>query len=453
MPRLQAPAHPQAIAHPQAALPWLAIIAAMVICGLNSGVRHGLAPFLVPLAEQLQIGRGSVAQAIAVQSLLWGFASPITGMLADRLGALMVFIAGAFLYALGIALPALSASAGLGLGLGWALLAGLGVGGTGLVLVLGQIAHITPPRHRSLAFGITTAGGSIGQAIFLPLGDLGRVFLGWQPALLLMAAACFLIIPCAFVLINTKPQSEPKTSAKHTSIPGPTPGPISAANPAPTPGPTPGPISKTKPGPGFAQTLRRSSRHHGYWMLNFGYFVCGFHISFIGYHLPGYVATLGFSPSLGATALGVIGLSNTLGVVLFGALGGVYRKKLLLCGLYTARVVVICALLLSPPSVLGLYLFALAFGLLWLSTVPLTSGLVGDLFGTRYLSSLFGITMLFHQLGAFFGLIIGGLSFDLTQSYTLAWQIAVALGLFAGALHFLLDDTPSSHRSAQAAAT
>jgi predicted MFS family arabinose efflux permease len=228
---------------------------------------------------------------------------------------------------------------------------------------------------------------------------------GWVNALLIMAALAFLIVPLAAGLAG-KPE---KSGVGVQSLGG---------------------------------AVGDARRHSGYWLLNGGFFVCGFHVAFIATHLPAYITSLGFDPFVGATALALIGFFNILGGLLAGYLGGRYRKKYLLSGIYLARAVAIILFMLAPKSELGVWIFAACFGFLWLSTVPLTSGLVGDIFGARYLATLFGIVMFSHQIGAFFGAWLGGLSYDLTGSYTAVWLIAIALGLMAAILHFPIADQP-----------
>ncbi|MEE8213675.1 MAG: MFS transporter, partial [Alphaproteobacteria bacterium] len=374
-----------------ARLPLIILVCGASVLALNMGVRQTFGLFLEPMTLDLGISRGNFSLAIAIQNILWGLLTPLCGVLADRYGTGRVLVAGGLLYALGIVVMALGAS-GLAVHLGAGVLVGLAVGASGFPLVLSAVARAVPEERRNLAIALAATGGSVGQFLLLPLAQVLIEAIGWPGALLIFAGLSALIIPLASAL-RGKPDT---ASSGATSIGG---------------------------------AVNQAGRHSGYLLLTGGFFVCGFHVAFIGTHLPGYITSSNLAPLVGATALSIIGFFNILGGVAAGVLGSRYRLKYLLSGIYLARAVAITLLLLGPKTDWAVYLFSGAFGLLWLSTVPLTSALVGQIFGPRYMATLFGIVMLGHQLGAFFGAWFGGLSYDLSGSYDAVWIISVLLGL------------------------
>ena len=383
---------------------WLVLAAAMLVLGLNMGVRQTFGLFLAPMSEALTLGRGTFSLAIAVQNLLWGALQPACGALADRYGTGRIVALGGVLYALGLTVMALVQTP-LGMHLGAGLLVGVAVSASGFPLVLAAVARHAPESRRSAWLGLATAGGSLGQFALLP-GTQGLIAgLGWDSTLLVLAALSALMVPAAAALAGRA----------------------------------------VKAGAG-EQTLRaavaEAGRHRGFMLLNAGFFVCGFHVAFVATHLPAYIAAAGLGGLVGATALSLIGLFNIFGTLGFGWLGGRWRIKRLLTAIYLLRAVAIAAFLAAPLTPASTYLFAGAFGFLWLSTVPLTSGLVGQIFGPRYLATLFGIVMFSHQLGAFFGAWLGGISYDATGSYEAVWIVAILLSLLAAALHAPIADAP-----------
>ncbi|MDX1487625.1 MAG: MFS transporter [Acidiferrobacterales bacterium] len=387
-------------------IPLVLIVCAAVTLLLSFGIRQSFGLFLEPMTTSLGVSRTAFALAIAIQNLLWGLSQPLFGALADRFGVVRALLLGGALYIAGLLIMALSGSeAGLYLGAG--LLIGLGVSGTSFSLVLAAVARATVPERRSLALGLVSAGGSFGQ-FAIPLLSQGLIDgNGWLVGLLILAACAGLMVPCAFGLARADAGHEQTASTQS-----------------------------------LGQALREAARHNGYWLLNAGFFVCGFHVAFIATHLPAYLASLDFGAMLGAWALATIGLFNIIGTFVAGFLGGRHRKKNVLSGLYLARSLVFTLFLLVPPSQLSILLTSAAMGLLWLGTVPLTGGLVGEIFGPRYMATLFSIVMMSHQIGAFFGAWIGGYVFDLTGSYDIAWQIAIVLGVLSAALHLPIPDRP-----------
>ncbi len=388
------------------AVPALVLLSAMVVLGLNMGVRQTGGLFLEPMTQDLGISRTSFAFAIAIQNLVWGMLTPIVSVLADRYGAGRLLALGGVLYTLGLLIMGLGQSE-FSLHLGAGVFIGLGVSACGFPMVLSAVARAFSERRRSLALGVAATGGSVGQFLLLPFTQVTIGGIGWPNTLIALAALAFLIVPLAAMLTG-KPEAKAGESAFG----------------------------------GIRAAIGQARQHRGYQLLTGGFFVCGFHVAFIATHLPSYINTFEFDPIVGATALSLIGGFNIIGGLLAGYLGGRYRKKYLLSGIYLARAVVITLFLIGPKTELAVYLFGASFGILWLSTVPLTSGLVGDVFGARYMATLFGFVMFSHQIGAFFGAWLGGLSYDLTGSYTAVWVMAIALGLLAAVLHWPISDRP-----------
>lgn len=393
--------------------PTVVLVCGAAVLGLNMGVRQTFGLFLEPMTADLGIGRGTFALAIAVQNLLWGVLTPFFGILADRYGTGRCLVFGGATYVLGLIVMALGNSV-FALNAGAGILVGLAVSASGFPLVLAAVARAVPPERRSAALGIASAGGSVGQFLLLPLTQLTMSWLGWAGALLVLAALAGFMVPLAAALAGKPAQAAAGMGEQS-----------------------------------LAGALGEARRHSGYRFLTCGFFVCGFHVTFIATHLPAYINTFGLDPLVGASALGVIGFFNIIGGLLAGYLGGRYRKKYLLSGIYLARAVIITLFLYGPHTELAVWLFSASFGLLWLSTVPLTGGLVGDLLGARYLATLFGIVMFSHQIGSFFGAWLGGLSYDLTGSYNAIWIVAIVLGLVAAALHWPIEDRPAATRAAK----
>ncbi|HEX9771398.1 MAG TPA: MFS transporter [Kiloniellales bacterium] len=385
-------------------LPLIILLCGASVLALNMGIRQTFGLFLEPMTLDLGISRGNFSLAIAIQNILWGLLTPLCGILADRYGTGRVLVTGGLLYALGIVIMALGAS-GLAVHIGGGLLVGLAVGASGYPLVLSAVARSVPEQRRNMAIALAATGGSVGQFLLLPLAQLLIEATGWPAALLVFAGLSALIIPLAAALTG-KPGAAASGVA---SIGG---------------------------------AVNQAGRHSGYLLLTGGFFVCGFHVSFVGTHLPGYITSCNLPPLVGATALSIIGFFNILGGLAAGVLGSRYRLKYLLSGIYLARAVAIALFLLGPKTEWAVFLFSATFGFLWLSTVPLTSALVGQIFGPRYLATLFGIVMLGHQVGAFFGAWFGGIGYDLTGSYDAVWIISVLLGLLAAVLHWPIADRP-----------
>jgi len=395
--------------------PLFALVAAFVILGLGMGLRQSFGLFVGPITVDTGVSVATLSLAFAIQNLLWGAMTPFVGALADRYGTQRFLILGSLLYASGLAVMSVADNAFL-VYLGNSVLTGLGVATVGFTLVLSAVARIAPEDKRSTWLGIASAGGSMGQFLLVPGAQLIMNDIGWSGAFLVLAALALLIIPLSFSFAGG-PTESTGTLTQET----------------------------------MGETLNGARRHSGYLLLTAGFFVCGFHVSFITVHLPGYVVSCNLSAQTGANALGIIGLFNVIGTLLAGWLGQRYRMKYLLAGIYFARAASIAIFLAAPKTDLVVFLFAASFGLLWLSTVPLTNGIIGRIFGPRYLATLFGITMFSHQVGAFFGAYIGGQSLALTGDYDLVWWISIGLAVLAGLLNMPISDAPRRQPQAQPA--
>ncbi len=388
--------------------PWVVIACAAFIVTLAMGVRQSFGLFLPQMSVDIGISRSDFGLAMALQNLLFGLVQPFVGALADKHGAGRVVLFGALLYALGL-IGAAFATDAIGLHISFGIFIGMAQSATTFVVVLGAVGRVVSPEKRSSAFGIVTAGGSLGQFLVVPLASMLLGDVGYHQTLWIMAG---LVALCGVLAIGV--------------------------------------AGRTDGGPGITaeadqtarEALREASVHRGFWLLNAGFFVCGFHIAFIATHLPAYLDDKGLGIGIGAQVLALVGLFNILGSYIFGLAGDVLRQKYVLSALYTARSAVIALFLLMPLSHASALVFAGAMGFLWLGTVPLTSGIVGRIFGIRYLSMLYGIVFLSHQVGSFFGAWMAGLIFDNTGNYNIAWGISIALGLFAGLVHLPIADAP-----------
>lgn len=380
----------------------LVIVAGCLIGVVTFGVRSTLGLFTDPLTSVRGWDREAFAFAIAIQNLMWGLGQPFAGAIADRFGAGRVLAVGGALYAAGTALMAVSTSP-LTLALTGGVLIGLGLSGGSFMIVLAAFTRLVPEDRRSWSLGLATAAGSMGQFLFAPLGQAFISSYGAVTALVLLASTLAIVPVLALALTGR--------------------GDISAEPEVPV-----------------RQAIRAAMRHPSYLLLTAGFFVCGFHIAFITTHLPPYLTDLGFSGGLAASAIALIGLFNVIGAYTAGVLGGHRSRKYLLSGIYFSRAVAFALFLVVPTTPAVVIVFAVMIGLLWLSTVPLTSGLVALMFGTRNVGMLFGFVFLSHQIGAFVGVWLGGVVFDATGGYELMWWLCIALGLSAAIVHLPITE-------------
>jgi MFS family permease len=385
--------------------PVLVLIAAMVVVSLALGIRSTMGLFLRPMTADLGWGREVFAFAIALQNLLWGAAQPFTGMIADRYGTGRVIAISGVGYALGLAMMA-TADHPFMLNLGLGVVNGLFFSGVTFSVVLGAVSRAVPAEKRGMAMGIASSGGSVGQFVMLPLGQWFIDSQGWATALILLAAISLFMVPMGAILTGKAAPSAGDTVAR--------------------------------PGRAFLEAVG----YRQYWLMFVGFFVCGFHVSFVATHLPAYLVDNGIAATMGATALALIGFFNIFGSLAFGALGDRFSKKKTLAFLYLTRGAAIAGFMAVPLSNASVLVFAAVMGFTWLGTVPLTNGLVGQVFGARYMATLSGFVFFGHQIGAFIGVWLGGLIFDLTGSYNPIWYAGIALGVFAAAVHWPIDERP-----------
>ena len=379
------------------------VLCSALMVVVSMGVRQAFGLFLQPISQDLGLGREVFSLAMALQNLIFGL--PLLGIIADCHGARWVVLGGALLYAAGCLLvPASTGPLDLYLSLG--LVIGLGLSSTTYVVLLGAVAQVVPPERRSTAFGVVTAAGSFGTFALVPIVQWLISDRGWQGAFPVIAALVAVIAVLAFGFPRRfgVAADGPKTEGM------------------------------------LLEALNRARGHSSYWLLNAGFFVCGFHVAFIATHLPSFLTDNGLSQMIGATALSLIGLANIFGSSLFGWLGDRYRKKYLLSAIYFGRAAVIGLFMLVPLTDYSALLFGGLIGFLWLATVPLTSGTIAQIFGSRYLSTLYGIVFFSHQIGSFLGVWLAGWLFDSTGSYEVVWWIAIGLALAASVLHVPIAD-------------
>jgi predicted MFS family arabinose efflux permease len=381
------------------------IVAGCLIATITFGLRTSLGLFTEPLSVVRGWDRETFALAIAIQNLMWGIGQPFAGAVADRYGAGRVLAVGGLVYAGGTVLMAASTS-GAALAFTGGVLIGLGLSGASFAIVLAAFARLVPPEQRSWALGIGTAAGSLGQFLFAPLGQAFITEYGPVTALVLLSGFVAVVPLLALALTGRgdpdELDAEPEVSAR--------------------------------------QAIRAALAHPSYVLLTCGFFVCGFHIAFISTHLPPYLTDLGFSGGLAAWALALIGLFNVIGAYGAGVLGGFQSKRLLLSGIYAGRAVLFALFLIVPTTPFVVLVFSAFMGLLWLSTVPPTSGLVAVMFGTRHVGMLFGVVFLSHQVGAFIGAWLGGVVYEATGAYELMWYLSIALGLAAAIVHLPINE-------------
>ena len=357
------------------------------------GTRQTFGIYLQPVTDELGIGRELFSLAIAIQSIIGGL--PFAGILADRYGSRWVAIGGGLLFAVSMYLMSITMH-WISLMLGFGLLSGVSLSCVSYVVVLGAVAQVVPPERRSRTFGFITAAGSIGMFIVVPAAQHILNAFNWRTTFAIFAGFVGLIALLAVGYPTRKQQAAGRESTDIASD-------------------------------SLTEVLAKASHHSGYWLLTIGFFVCGFHVSYVASHLPAYLTDNGLSGTAGATALSLVGLFNLFGSTLFGYLGDHYRKKYLLSGLYLGRSIIISLFLIFPVTETTAMIFGAAIGFLWLATVPLTSGTVAQIFGPRYLSTLYGIVFFSHQVGSFLGVWLGGRIYDATGVYTPVWIIAIIL--------------------------
>lgn len=404
---------------------WLFMVMAAAILMITMGARQSLGLFVSPLNTATGLGVVAISFAMAVGQFVWGAAQPIFGAVADRYGPGRVIVAGGLMMAAGMAItPFVQSEWALVLSLG--VLAAAGAGAGSFAILIGATAQRLPPERRAFASGFINAGGSFGQFVFAPFAAAVIQAFGWVAAMLALAASSLATLPLAWGL-----------RGKRTGSAGAA---VGAAADAPSGGPArpDGPVAsaaRVASDAGLRAQLRTALRDRSYLLLHAGFFTCGFHIAFLVTHLPGEIALCGLPPTVAGTALALIGLFNIVGSLGVGWLAQTIRMKTLLVWMYASRAAVVALYLLAPKTPMTFYVFAAVLGLTWLATVPPTAGLVGKLFGTRYLATLFGLTLLSHQVGGFLGAWLGGLALDRLGDFTWMWIADIVLALAAALLN------------------
>jgi len=392
---------------PKVPVSWrLIVLSAAVVAGLGMGIRQTMGLFLKPMTMELSIGREDFALSIAIANIVWGIAAPFTGAVADKYGAGRVVIFGALNTALGLIVMWHAASLPELLLAG--VLLGLGVAGAGINALVGAVGRAAPPEKRTQAIAAIGMGSGIGILIALPYTHLLMDWVGWKSTLLILAATALLLLPLAIPVAGA-PRGASAGSAKPQAL---------------------------------REALSEASGHRSFWLLNLGFFVCGFHVVFYGVHLPAYVADQGLAPSVAVIALIAVGVGNLIGTWLAGQSGPYIEKRRALSLIYVMRSVIFLGFLVLPPTPTMIVASSFLLGLVWLSTVPLTSGLVATFFGPAWMTMLYGVVFFSHQVGSFLGVWLGGRVFDMAKSYDLMWWICVALGLFAAAIHWPIAEKP-----------
>ena len=382
--------------------PWMLLAVASAMLLLTMGVRQTTGLFVKPIHQSTGIGIAAISFALAIGQLVWGAVQPVFGAIADRHGPTLVLVAGGLLMAAGCAAtPFVGSEWGLMLTLG--IMAAAGAGAGSFSILIGATAQHIPAEKRSFASGLINAGGSLGQFVFAPLVTAGIAIAGWSVAMFGLAFASLLTLPLIAPLVKPR-RGDPSAAIVHAA---------EAAHQT------------------LREQLRIALRDRSYWMLHLGFFTCGVHIAFLVTHLPGEVALCGLPASVAGVSIALIGLFNVAGSLAAGALGSRFRMKWILTVMYASRAVMIALYLLAPPTPLTFYVFAAALGFTWLATVPPTAGIIGKLFGPRYLGTLFGLTLLSHQLGGFFGAWLGGVALEHSGSYMWMWYADMALALIA----------------------
>jgi MFS family permease len=394
-------AHSVAVALP------IFIVAGCLISLLSFGPRSIMGLFLAPMTEAREWSREIFALSIAIQNIMWGIGQPLAGAIADRYGSGRVLAAGGLLYAAGLALMAWAPTP-LWLNVSAGVLVGLGMAAASFTIVLAAFGRRVPAERRSIVYGVGTAAGSMGQFLFAPLGQTLIAGFGWSQALLVLAAVMLLVPVLAIALAGR-----------------------------------PGVVGQQVRDQTLREALGEAFTHRSYLLLTSGFFVCGFHVAFVATHLPPYIVDKGLDPRIGAWALALIGLFNIVGSLASGFIGQNHSKPVFLSLIYFARALLIAAFVLLPATPITVLGFSAVLGLLWLSTVPPTSGLVAIMFGPKHLGMLMGIVFFSHQIGASLGVWLGGRLYDQTGSYDVVWWIGVALAIFAAIVHWPIKEAPA----------
>lgn len=388
---------------------WVIMLSAAAVLMITMGSRQTLGLFIAPIDHATGLGIVSISFALAIGQFVWGLAQPIFGVFADKQGPFPVLVTGTLMLAAGLALIPWASSE-------WAMVATMGIlsaagaGAGSFSILIGASAKYLPLERRAFASGFINAGGSFGQFIFAPAVQIAISAFGWVAAMLALAASTLMTIPISWVLSGGAREER---------------------------------ASEDGGSGGLVHQLGLAMRDRSYLCLHAGFFTCGFHVAFLVTHLPGEVALCGHSAAVSAASIGLIGLFNIAGSLCAGWLGTFYRMKYILAVMYASRVVMIAIYLLSPKDPMTFYVFAGALGFTWLATVPPTAGLVAKLFGTRYLATLFGLTLLTHQVGGFLGAWLGGIAMAHDGNYLWMWYADMLLAGFAAVVNLPIRENPA----------
>jgi MFS family permease len=386
-----------------------------LIALMSFGPRSSLGFFLAPLSGANHWGRDVFAFALALQNLLWGIGQPLAGMIADRYGTMRVLCAGALMYGAGLALMAHAASAPA-LDISAGVLIGFGLSGSSFMVLLAAFGKLLPPALRSRAFGFGTAAGSFGQFLYSPVAVALMDRFGWQQTLSIFAVSMLAILPLSLALRTPTPETTKETSPQS-----------------------------------LRQAMSEAFVHRSYVLLVLGFFTCGFQLAFITVHMPAYLVDRGLSAQVGGWTLATIGLFNVVGSVSAGWLGDRVPKRYLLSTIYFVRAAAILAFISFPVTPVTCVLFGAVMGLMWLSTVPPTNGIIAVMFGTRWLATLGGFAFFSHQVGGFLGVWLGGIVFDRTGSYDAVWWLAILFGVLSALINMPIVEKPVPRVAAQPA--
>lgn len=384
---------------------WVAVLSAAAIVGLAMGLRNVMGLYLVPVTSDLKIGREAFGLSMAIANIVWGLGSPVAGAISDKWGAGRVIVGGAVATMIGLALMFTAATKEDLILSG--LLLGVGISGTGITALVGAVGRLAPPEQRMSAMSSVGMGGGIGILIALPYTHWLIERLGWQGSLVALTATAAVMIPLAYALAGRPASLSHATQAQS-----------------------------------LGEALAEAIGYPSFWLLVAGFFVCGFHVTFVGVHLPAFARDQGMPTWVGYWALTTVGAANILGTYLAGQSGRIVPKRIALSLIYLARAVIFLGFIFLPMSPAMVIALAGLLGVFWLSTIPLTSGLVATFFGPAWMSTLYGIVFLSHQVGSFLGVWLAGILYDATQSYTVMWWISVALGVFAAVVHWPISERP-----------
>lgn len=394
----------------------------IIVLIMSLGIRQSFGIFMMPISEHFDTGRSFFSFAIALQNLCFGFFQPFVGMAADKWGSKRIILIGTCVYALGLFLTSITTDPDL-IYLSLGVFVGFGLSATSYVVVLGAIAKAVPAEHAAKAFGLTTAAGSFGMFAMIPGAQSLLTEFGWQDALSFFALLCSVMLASAFMMKTPNTSQAASSSSK----------------------------AEEQNQPSLKLALKEAFSHKGYWLINAGFFVCGFQVMFIATHLPSYLADKNLPDHTAALALAYVGIFNIFGSYFWGVMGDKFNKRYVMSSLYFMRTFVISGFFFFPITETSAAIFGGLIGFCWLGTVPLTSGLVRQIFGAKYMSTLYGIVFFTHQIGSFLGAWLGGKLYDVHGSYDQIWLATITLAFVAALLHFPINDAPLRQNNLQPA--